>query len=94
VPEEVKSSWADEVEDDGNFSLPEPTETIKDGTKIVIDYKIDENGKKVTKWKPVILLVTLIRDQGGNHNNSANKCTLVGGCIHFPTLWMRSASGP
>lgn len=47
MPEEIKSSWADEVEDDGNFSLPESTETIKDGIKTVIDYKINDDGKKI-----------------------------------------------
>ncbi|XP_065352855.1 eukaryotic translation initiation factor 3 subunit G [Cloeon dipterum] len=44
---EVKSSWADEVEDDGNQKLPEPTETIKNGVKIITEYTFNENNQKV-----------------------------------------------
>jgi len=48
MPEtEVKSSWADEVEDDGNHRLPEPTEVLKNGIKIVTEYKYNDDNKKV-----------------------------------------------
>jgi hypothetical protein len=48
MPEmEVKSSWADEVEDDGNHRLPEPTEIVKNGVKIVTEYKYNDDNKKV-----------------------------------------------
>lgn len=50
MPEmEVKSSWADEVEDDGNHRLPEPTEIVKNGIKIVTEYKYNEDNKKVIR---------------------------------------------
>lgn len=44
--DEVKSSWADEVElDSGN--LPPPTESHEKGLKIVTEYKYDKDDKKV-----------------------------------------------
>jgi len=47
---EVKSSWADdvEVEDDGTDSLglPPNSEEIKNGLKIITEYGIDDDGKK------------------------------------------------
>nr|QBH74181.1 eukaryotic translation initiation factor 3 subunit G [Encarsia formosa] len=41
----VTSSWADEVEDD--VTLPSPTVVHKDGLKIITEYKINDEGKKV-----------------------------------------------
>lgn len=41
----VTSSWADEVEDD--VTLPPPTVVHKDGLKIITEYKINDEGKKV-----------------------------------------------
>lgn len=47
MPEEYKSSWADEVELDSG-SLPTPVESLdKDGHKILTEYKYDKNEKKV-----------------------------------------------
>lgn len=44
--EDVKSSWADEVELEGG-SLPPPTEVFENGTKIVTEYKYNDDDKKV-----------------------------------------------
>lgn len=44
--DEVKSSWADEVELEGG-DLPPPTEVKENGYKIVTEYKYNEDGKKV-----------------------------------------------
>jgi translation initiation factor 3 subunit G len=44
--DDIKSSWADEVELD-NGSLPPSTEVRENGFKIVTDYKINEDEKKV-----------------------------------------------
>lgn len=44
--EEVKSSWADEVELEGG-SLPPSTEVFENGFKIVTEYKYNEDEKKV-----------------------------------------------
>lgn len=44
--EEIKSSWADEVELEGG-SLPPPTEVRENGLKIVTEYKFNEDNKKV-----------------------------------------------
>lgn len=47
MPEEYKSSWADEVELDSG-SLPPPTETIDaNGQKILTEYKFNKDDKKV-----------------------------------------------
>lgn len=46
VAEEVKSSWADEVEMEGG-SLPPSTEVFENGLKIVTEYKYNEDEKKV-----------------------------------------------
>jgi len=46
VAEEVKSSWADEVEEEGG-SLPAPTETVHNGYKVITEYKMNEDNKKV-----------------------------------------------
>lgn len=46
VTEEVKSSWADEVEEEGG-ALPPPTESIENGFKILTEYKYTEDDKKV-----------------------------------------------
>lgn len=43
--EEVKSSWADEVELEGG-SLPPSTEVIENGLKIVTEYQYNEDDKK------------------------------------------------
>lgn len=47
VAEEVKSSWADEVEEEG--VLPSTTETIQNGFKIITEYKLNTENKKVSK---------------------------------------------
>ncbi|XP_012252804.2 eukaryotic translation initiation factor 3 subunit G [Athalia rosae] len=47
VIEEVKSSWADEVEEEGGGVLPPPTETIENGFKILTEYKYNDDNKKV-----------------------------------------------
>ncbi|CAH1170706.1 unnamed protein product [Phaedon cochleariae] len=44
--EDVKSSWADEVELEGG-SLPPSTEVFEHGFKIVTDYKYNDDDKKV-----------------------------------------------
>lgn len=44
--EEVKSSWADEVELEGG-SLPPSTKVYENGYKIVTEYKYNEDDKKV-----------------------------------------------
>ncbi|RZF46714.1 hypothetical protein LSTR_LSTR002577 [Laodelphax striatellus] len=44
VPD-VKSSWADEVEEEG--ALPAPSEVINNGMKITTEYRLNEDNKKV-----------------------------------------------
>jgi len=44
--DDVKSSWADDVEDIDGLGLPPNTEEIKNGMKIVTEYGIDDDGKK------------------------------------------------
>lgn len=46
VADEVKSSWADEVELEGG-ALPPPSEVKENGFKIVTEYKYNEDEKKV-----------------------------------------------
>ncbi|MBN3291355.1 EIF3G factor, partial [Polypterus senegalus] len=42
-----KPSWADQVEEEGDEgTLPSPKEIIKGNIKTIIEYKIDEDGKK------------------------------------------------
>merc|ERR1712071_190443 len=43
---EVKSSWADDVEDVDGLGLPANTEEHKKGLKIITEYGIDDDGKK------------------------------------------------
>ncbi|XP_001606872.1 eukaryotic translation initiation factor 3 subunit G [Nasonia vitripennis] len=43
----VSSSWADEVEDEGNVTLPPPTVVYENGFKIMTEYKLNEDNKKV-----------------------------------------------
>jgi len=46
--DEVKSRWADEVEEEGTSgALPPPTEEIQNGFKIITEYKYNDDGKKV-----------------------------------------------
>lgn len=45
VEEDVKSSWADEVELEGG-ALPPPTEIRVNDFKIVTEYKYNEDDKK------------------------------------------------
>lgn len=51
MPEKIKSSWADEVEENEHggdrASLPSPTEVINGDTKLVTEYKYNEDDKKV-----------------------------------------------
>lgn len=51
MPEKIKSSWADEVEENdigiGRPSLPSPTEVINGDTKVVTEYKYNDDDKKV-----------------------------------------------
>ncbi|XP_050507705.1 eukaryotic translation initiation factor 3 subunit G-like [Diabrotica virgifera virgifera] len=44
--DEIKSSWADEVELEGG-ALPPPSEVFENGFKIVTEYKYNEDDKKV-----------------------------------------------
>lgn len=44
--DDVKSSWADEVELDSG-GLPQPTEVIENGHKIVTEYKYNSDDKKI-----------------------------------------------
>ena len=46
MAEEIRSSWADEVEGVGK-DLPSPTEVIQNGFKIITEYKYNEDEKKV-----------------------------------------------
>ncbi|KAH0554911.1 eukaryotic translation initiation factor 3 subunit G-like [Cotesia glomerata] len=46
VAYDVKSSWADEVEEEGD-SLPPPSEQYLNGMKILTEYKLNEDNKKV-----------------------------------------------
>jgi len=50
MPEKVKQSWADAVEnEDGpaRKSLPQPTEVIAGDVKTVTEYKYNEDDKRV-----------------------------------------------
>lgn len=47
MPEPVGSSWADEIEEGDNTTLPQSSEKIKGDTKVVTDYSFNEEGKKV-----------------------------------------------
>ncbi|XP_077986541.1 eukaryotic translation initiation factor 3 subunit G-like [Glandiceps talaboti] len=44
---DVKPSWADLVEEAGDDSLPPISETIIDNVKTVIEYKLNDDGKKI-----------------------------------------------
>lgn len=43
--DEIKSSWADEVELDSGI-LPAPTETVENGQKVLTEYKFNNDDKK------------------------------------------------
>ena len=43
----VQSSWADEIEEVDESTLPPPMEKIQGDYKIVTSYKFNEDGKKV-----------------------------------------------
>jgi len=43
---EIKSSWADDVEDIDGLGLPANTEEHKNGLKIITEYGIDDDGRK------------------------------------------------
>ncbi|XP_063226605.1 eukaryotic translation initiation factor 3 subunit G [Bacillus rossius redtenbacheri] len=46
--EDVGTSWADEVEEEGSGgALPPSTEVINNGYKVITEYKLNEDGKKV-----------------------------------------------
>nr|QBH74178.1 eukaryotic translation initiation factor 3 subunit G [Carausius morosus] len=46
--EEIGTSWADEVEEEGTTgSLPPSSEVINNGYKIITEYKFNDDGKKV-----------------------------------------------
>ncbi|CAG0896177.1 unnamed protein product [Darwinula stevensoni] len=47
MDQEVKSSWADEVEEGDGGILPPPSETVENGIKTVVEYSINEDGKRV-----------------------------------------------
>lgn len=47
VADEAKSSWADEVEEIVE-DLPQPTEVVENGFKVVTEYKRNEDNKKVS----------------------------------------------
>jgi len=46
MPEPVQSSWADEIEEGDNSTLPPASEKVKGDTKIVTEYMFNEDGKK------------------------------------------------
>ncbi|KAG7212139.1 hypothetical protein KM043_012483 [Ampulex compressa] len=46
VASEVKSSWADEVEEEGG-ALPPPSEVYENGFKILTEYKYNQDNKKI-----------------------------------------------
>ncbi|KAI4478662.1 hypothetical protein M0804_011690 [Polistes exclamans] len=46
VASEIKSSWADEVEEEGGV-LPPPSEVYENGFKILTEYKYNQDNKKV-----------------------------------------------
>lgn len=46
VASEVKSSWADEVEEEGG-ALPTPSEVYENGHKVLTEYKYNQDNKKV-----------------------------------------------
>lgn len=41
------SNWADEVEDEGNVTLPPPTVVYENDFKIMTEYKLNDDNKKV-----------------------------------------------
>jgi len=47
MPEPVGSSWADEIEEGDTTTLPPSSTVVKGDTKVVTDYKFNEDGKKV-----------------------------------------------
>ena len=54
VADEIKSSWADEIEEEGRGSiLPPPSEVVENGLKIVTEYKY-ENDKKYKVYAKLI----------------------------------------
>ncbi|KAK6468925.1 eukaryotic translation initiation factor 3 subunit G isoform X1 [Huso huso] len=45
--DDSKPSWADQVEEEGDEgTLPPPKEILKGNTKTIIEYKVDEDGKR------------------------------------------------
>lgn len=44
---EVKASWADQVDDTDTYDLPPKTETLSGNTRVVTEYKLNDDGKKV-----------------------------------------------
>ncbi|KAF7380952.1 hypothetical protein HZH66_014328 [Vespula vulgaris] len=46
VASDIKSSWADEVEEEGGV-LPPPSEVYENGFKILTEYKFNQDNKKV-----------------------------------------------
>ncbi|KAK6617940.1 hypothetical protein RUM43_014169 [Polyplax serrata] len=51
MPEKIKSSWADEVEENelggGRPPLPAPTEVVTGDTKVVTEFKYNDDDKKI-----------------------------------------------
>ncbi|XP_011499205.1 PREDICTED: eukaryotic translation initiation factor 3 subunit G-like [Ceratosolen solmsi marchali] len=44
---EITKSWADEVEDEGSITLPPPTVVYENDFKIMTEYKLNDDNKKV-----------------------------------------------
>jgi len=47
MPEMITSSWADEIEEDDLSTLPAPTEKVVGDTKILTEYTMNDDGKKI-----------------------------------------------
>lgn len=89
---EVKSSWADEVEEEGG-ALPAPSEVYENGFKILTEYKYDEDNeskkvKVVRAYKVerrIVSKTIAARKNWGKFGDSAddrpgpNPATTVGG---------------
>ena len=47
MPEMITSSWADEIEEDDLSTLPAPSEKVVGDTKIMTEYMMNDDGKKI-----------------------------------------------
>ncbi|XP_076662953.1 eukaryotic translation initiation factor 3 subunit g1 [Andrena cerasifolii] len=87
---DVKSSWADEVEEEGG-ALPPPSETYENGFKILTEYKYNQDNKKIKVVRTykierrIVSKMIAARKNWGKFGDSAddrpgpNPATTVGG---------------